>query len=81
MTMHSRALLTFHHILSSRKKDAIRSVAKDLDIVGICKVGYPGILAVEGEDIHVKRYVREIKVRRISLSLSGVCPQTADVVL
>lgn len=79
MTMHSRALLTFHHILSTKKKDAIRSVAKDLDIVGIlCKVGYPGILAVEGENIHVKRYVREIKVRRISLSLSGVYPQTAD---
>lgn len=76
MTMHSRALLTFHHILSTKKKDAIRSVAKDLDIVGI--VGYPGILAVEGENIHVKRYVREIKVRRISLSLSGVYPQTAD---
>lgn len=65
MTMYSRALLTFHHILSSRKKDAIRSVAKDMDIVGICKVGYPGILAIEGEDFCVKRYIREIKVCRV----------------
>ena len=63
MSLNSRALLTFHHILSSKKKEVIRKVAKETNIYGICKIGYPSVLAVEGEEGNIKRYVREIKVR------------------
>lgn len=59
---NARALLTFHHILSSRKKTIIQKSAKELGLVGICKVGYPGVLAVEGGEQPVRQYVREIKV-------------------
>lgn len=59
---NARALLTFHHIISTRKKRTIRKAALDLEVYGICKVGYPGILAVEGTEEKVGKYVREIKV-------------------
>lgn len=63
MSLNSRALLTFHHIFSSKKKEIIRKAAKEISIYGICKIGYPGVLAVEGEEGNIKRYIREIKVR------------------
>ncbi|THH10009.1 hypothetical protein EW145_g1628 [Phellinidium pouzarii] len=64
---YARALLKFHHILSSQKKRTIRHSARDLGLVGICKVGYPGVLAVEGSEEQVGCYVREIKVRYVRL--------------
>lgn len=69
MTTYCRALLTFHHILSTRKKEIIKDSARKLNLVGVCKVGYPGVLAVEGSELQVKQYIREIKVR-ISKSFS-----------
>ncbi|KAI5119091.1 hypothetical protein M0805_004863 [Coniferiporia weirii] len=61
---NARALLTFHHILSSKKKRVIWQSSRDLRLAGICKVGYPGVLAVEGSEESVGRYVREIKSLR-----------------
>lgn len=60
--LNARILLTFHHILSEKKKAVIRKDARELGLIGICKVGYPGVLAVEGKDEHVAQYVRGIKV-------------------
>lgn len=62
MNPNARILLTFHHILSKKKKAVITSEARKLGLVGICKVGYPGVLAVEGKEVQVLNYVREIKV-------------------
>lgn len=59
---HARALLVFHHIRSPRKKAAIAEYAKDQGLNGICKVGYPGVLAFEGEERPVRDYIRQIKV-------------------
>ena len=69
-TSYSRALLTFHHILSSKKKKVIREAARERHLCGICKIGYPGVLAVEGGQEQVGDYVRQIKVSSVRLLIS-----------
>lgn len=59
---NARALLTFHHIILSEKRRIIKQSAKENGLHGICKIGYPGVLAVEGHEEKVAAYVREIKV-------------------
>lgn len=63
MSSHRRALLFFHHILSKRKRLYIREHARDLAVSGICKVGFPGVLVVQGAAPSLTRYVADIKVR------------------
>ncbi|KAH8117606.1 hypothetical protein DFH11DRAFT_1031937 [Phellopilus nigrolimitatus] len=76
---NSRALLTFHHILSSQKKRIIRHSARELNLTGICKIGYPGVLAVEGREAQVGRYVREIKsLRWASCTLADLTTGLSD---
>ena len=60
--LNARLLLTFHHILSEKKKAFIRKEARELGLFGICKVGYPGVLAVEGKEESVSTYLHGIKV-------------------
>lgn len=64
---YGRALLIFHHILSSQKKKTIGESARVLNIYGICKVGYPGMLVAEGQESELKEYTRRIKVRNEDL--------------
>jgi acylphosphatase len=64
MAAISRAFFWFHHIRSPMKRKLINSRAKDLDITGVCKHGYPGMLLVEGEESSVKKYIKEIKSLR-----------------
>ncbi|PAV23307.1 alpha beta-hydrolase [Pyrrhoderma noxium] len=42
----------------------IKQSAKENGLHGICKIGYPGVLAVEGHEEKVAAYVREIKSLR-----------------
>jgi hypothetical protein len=62
---HRRALLFFHHILSQKKRSFIRASARDLRVSGICKVGHPGVLVVQGDERAVAAYVRGIKACHI----------------
>jgi hypothetical protein len=59
---HRRTLLFFHHILSSKKRAFIRDQAYVLGVSGVCKIGHPGALVVQGEDKAVAEYVRKVKV-------------------
>ena len=59
---NARILFVFHHILSEKKKVIIRKDARELGLIGICKTGYPGVLAVEGKKERIARYGRVIKV-------------------
>lgn len=43
-------LVWFHHIKSTTKRKNIVKWARELDLRGCCKPGYPGLLFVEGED-------------------------------
>lgn len=62
--LNARLLLTFHHILSDKKKAYIRKEARELGLHGVCKVGYPGVLAVEGREENVSTYAHGIKSLR-----------------
>ena len=59
---NARILFIFHHILSEKKKFTIRKDARELDLIGICKTGYPGVLAVEGKKERIAGYGRIVKV-------------------
>ncbi|KAH7102433.1 hypothetical protein BKA62DRAFT_103421 [Auriculariales sp. MPI-PUGE-AT-0066] len=74
MTGHRRALLFMHHILSSKKRATIRDEARALGLVGLVKVGYPGVLIVQGHATNVVEYVSRIKKLRwqsCELKLTG----------
>lgn len=65
MTSYSRALLFFHHIKNKNKRLYIREHAQDLNVTGICKTGFPGVLVVQGETTELKRYVADVKACNI----------------
>ncbi|WFD34193.1 hypothetical protein MCUN1_001030 [Malassezia cuniculi] len=60
-----RAMMTFHHILSSRKIDTLHAWATELRVLGLMKTGYPGILVladrVPTNETQVHEYVRRVK--------------------
>ncbi|KAK9474994.1 uncharacterized protein V1510DRAFT_163011 [Dipodascopsis tothii] len=41
-----RALFHFHHLLSAKKRAAIRALAADLRVHSLCKTGHPGLLVL-----------------------------------
>jgi hypothetical protein len=57
----ARFLIYFHHIMSGKKRVAIVEQARDLDLGGYSKHGFPGIVIVEGFDYNVLEYVRRIQ--------------------
>ena len=57
----ARFLIYFHHIMSSTKKKAILDAAKNLELGGFSKVGFPRVVVVEGEVSHVLEFVRQIQ--------------------
>ena len=76
---HGRVLFVFHHLLSGAKKKAIREQASSLSLVGICKVGYPGVLAIYGHTRELKEYIRTVKVTHTYLQSRKIV--SADVEL
>lgn len=62
MSSHRRALLFFHHILSSKKRAFIRDEARVHGVAGICKIGHPGVLVVQGLDGDLQQYLSKVKV-------------------
>ncbi|KAI9137527.1 hypothetical protein BKA69DRAFT_1128135 [Paraphysoderma sedebokerense] len=58
------ALLWFHHLLSLTKRKNIVTWASELDLRGVCKPGYPGILVVEGLDEDITEYISRLKALR-----------------
>ena len=60
----SRNLLYFHHIMSVTKKRELTTNAIDLNLGGVWKDGYPGIVIVEGYLDDVNEYIRRIQLLR-----------------
>lgn len=60
-----RAMMTFHHVLSSRKIATLHAWASELAVLGLMKTGYPGILVladkVPTKSTNVSEYVRRVK--------------------
>lgn len=45
-----RRLIYSHHIISKQKRADIKDLASDLDLTGYMKIGWPGLLIIEGRD-------------------------------
>jgi hypothetical protein len=56
-----RVWMWFHHIRSPQKKRSITSWAKELELAGVCRTGYPGVLVVEGTCSGCAEYVSRLR--------------------
>ncbi|WFD21317.1 hypothetical protein MCAP1_003578 [Malassezia caprae] len=59
-----RALLAFHHILSTKKIRTLHAWSQELELQGLVKIGYPGVLLVADRapcESRVAEYVRRSK--------------------
>ncbi|KAF4708200.1 hypothetical protein FOZ62_023438, partial [Perkinsus olseni] len=59
-----RRLLYFHHIRNLKKKKLLRTWADELDLGGLYKWGYPGVVVVEGEDANCDEFMKLVKSLR-----------------
>lgn len=57
----SRTLFRSHHLLSTQKRKSIINWCDELLLYGISRVGYPGIIAVEGSTTNVIEFGRRLK--------------------
>eukprot|EP00467_Chlorarachnion_reptans_P022716 CAMPEP_0114535602 /NCGR_PEP_ID=MMETSP0109-20121206/28516_1 /TAXON_ID=29199 /ORGANISM="Chlorarachnion reptans, Strain CCCM449" /LENGTH=573 /DNA_ID=CAMNT_0001719203 /DNA_START=45 /DNA_END=1767 /DNA_ORIENTATION=- len=56
-----RRLIYSHHIIAQSKRAAVSEWARDLDLGGYYKIGWPGSIVVEGQEANLKEYVRSLK--------------------
>ncbi|CAJ1360341.1 unnamed protein product [Effrenium voratum] len=52
-----RRAMFSHHIIAPSKRQAIKQWAMQLDLGGLAKVGWPGVIIVEGDERNVAAYV------------------------
>lgn len=63
MVLGRRALYS-HHIISSTKRACIREWVKELTLGGFSKIGWPGVIIVEGAEVDVQEFVRRLQHMR-----------------
>ncbi len=56
-----RILVHFHHIIAQSKRRAILEGACELEIGGICKIGWPGLLVMEGPEDGCNELLRRLR--------------------
>jgi Protein of unknown function (DUF1115) len=45
-----RNLIYSHHIIGKTKRADMKALASELDLTGYCKIGWPGIIIIEGDE-------------------------------
>lgn len=55
------ALLTSHHLISPTKRRNMQAWSSQLSITGFAKVGYPGVIYLEGPQSSVEEFVANVK--------------------
>lgn len=56
-----RRLIYSHHIISKTKRSNIKDIASQYDLTGFMKVGWPGLLIVEGDEANCCDFYEEIR--------------------
>lgn len=56
-----RRSIYFHHIIATNKRKIVKYLAHQLDLGGYSKIGWPGIVIVEGVESNVQEYVRQLQ--------------------
>jgi hypothetical protein len=59
-----RVLIFFHHIINATKRDVVQREAVAHGLGGYSKIGWPGVVVVEGEEGAVRSYVRLLQTLR-----------------
>ena len=59
-----RVLIFFHHIINATKRDVVKREAVASGLGGYSKIGWPGVVVVEGEEATVRSYVRMLQTLR-----------------
>lgn len=53
-----RRCIYSHHIIANSKRTAVIQVALQLGLSGLSKIGWPGVIVVEGDELSCQEYVR-----------------------
>ncbi|RHY24984.1 hypothetical protein DYB32_008580 [Aphanomyces invadans] len=56
-----RRTIYFHHIIAPGKRQVIKDWAKELQLGGFSKIGWPGVIVVEGIEANVQEYVKRLQ--------------------
>lgn len=63
-TKFGRRCIYSHHIIASNKRTAILRAALQLGLSGLSKIGWPGVIVVEGDELACQEYVRYLSSMR-----------------
>ncbi|CAH0477033.1 unnamed protein product [Peronospora belbahrii] len=76
-----RRAIYFHHIIALTKRRVVKEWALELKLGGFCKIGWPGVIIVEGIEDNVQEYVRRLQhLRWKQMTVRGEqTEQTKDV--
>lgn len=56
-----RRAIYFHHIIAQTKRRVVIDWALELELSGMSKIGWPGVVIVEGDEQNVQEYVRRLQ--------------------
>ncbi|RHY12859.1 hypothetical protein DYB30_008402 [Aphanomyces astaci] len=56
-----RRAIYFHHIIAPGKRQVVKDWAKELHLGGFSKIGWPGVIVVEGVEAFVSEYVKRLQ--------------------
>ncbi|CAM9786760.1 unnamed protein product [Ascophyllum nodosum] len=56
-----RRLIYSHHIIAPQKRTGIMRAARELDLGGFSKVGWPGVIVVEGHESSCQEFVKILR--------------------
>mmetsp|Transcript_19790 Transcript_19790/g.27820 ORF Transcript_19790/g.27820 Transcript_19790/m.27820 type:complete len:506 (+) Transcript_19790:39-1556(+) len=60
----ARKLIYSHHIIAKSKRKAISDLSRDYSLGGYAKIGWPGIIIIEGEESKCDLFIHEIRRMR-----------------
>ena len=63
-TQFGRRCIYSHHIIANSKRTAVIRTALHLRLSGISKIGWPGVIVVEGDELGCQEYVRYLSSLR-----------------
>ena len=67
-----RRIIFSHHIIADSKRSAVCGMAKELDLGGFSKIGWPGLILVEGDEEACQVYVQHLqRLRWKQLTVRG----------
>ncbi|KAH9115567.1 hypothetical protein LEN26_000765 [Aphanomyces euteiches] len=56
-----RRAIYFHHIIAPGKRQVVKDWAKELQLGGFSKIGWPGVIIAEGIEAYVQEYVKRLQ--------------------